>query len=170
MSTATLERPAQLEYATIVVAYVNPPKPGQKSASIKDTDGLYYWIKPAEMPLYQVDGKYEISFITTQSNGYTNRTIKSVEAVQQRAQPARQAAPPQQRTAPMQQQQAPQSPPNGNGFYRPTHPRDAERMFVCASLGHFIDRGTVTLDSTQLVDAVNVIRAVWQATFGADPE
>ena len=67
-------------------------------------------------------------------------------------------------------QQAPKAAPAGNQYYRPTAPRDAERMFTTATLGHFIDRGTVTLDARVIADAVNILRDVWQGTFGADPE
>src|ERR1700722_12132303 len=79
MNTATLERQAQLEYATITVQFVNEKKAGQRNASIKDVDGLYYWIRPEDMPRYQAGVTYDISYATTQSNGYTNRTIKSAE-------------------------------------------------------------------------------------------
>jgi hypothetical protein len=139
MNTATLERPSQLEYATITVAYVNPPKPGQKSASIKDTDGLYYWIKPAEMQDYVPSKSYKVGFSVTRSNDFTNRTIKSAEPVQQqRAQAARSAPQPQQRSAPVQHDAHQAAPQNGNGYYRPTSPADKQSMFICSQMNALI--------------------------------
>jgi hypothetical protein len=41
-------------------------------------------------------------------------------------------------------------------------------MFVCATLGHFIDRGAVKSEVADLIDTVQVLREVWRATFGAD--
>ncbi len=182
MNTQTIERPqqAQTEYATITVQYLNEKKPGQRNASIKDVDGAYFWIKPEELHEFQVGGSYDISFVTTQSNGYTNRTIKSHEPVAQRqpqrAQPAQAARAPARQSAPVEpphhEPQRPQSNGNGNGgqYFRPTSPRDSERMFTCAGLGKDIEMGRVGTSEDELVERVNVWRNVYARTFGADDQ
>lgn len=179
MNTATMERPSQIEYATITVAYVNAPKPGQKSASIKDTDGVYFWIKPADMPNYVPGVPYEISYVTTQSNGYTNRTIKSAEPVEQqrhaepapRTQAARSPAPATQRSAPVPRDEPPrQSPPNGNGngHYRPTSPKDARRMFLCASFTAFVKAGRVERNRDAMAETLDMLSEVYDEKIGID--
>ena len=67
---------------------------------------------------------------------------------------------------PSQQQSAPQQ----NGFYRPTSPRDAERMFVCSTLNAFIQTGRVDCHVEVLASYVNTLRDVWAATFGSDDQ
>jgi hypothetical protein len=170
VTTTTLERPsqAQLEYATITVAYVNPPKPGQKSASVKDTDGVYFWIRPAEQANFVPGGSYEISFSTTQSNGYTNRTIKSAAPVQQQAptravNPHRQAPEGAKPAAyPREPEREPQRQPqngNGGGYYRPTSAEDKKSMFRCACVTAFIRAGQLRADRNEIAAAVAEIDA-----------
>jgi hypothetical protein len=176
MNTATLERPqqGQLEYTTITVAYVNEPKPGQKSASIKDVDGVYYWIKPAEQRNYQPGASYEVGFATTQSNGYTNRLIKSAAPVQPR-QPAPQRAQPMQAREPVQRSEPiPAAQPahganhNGNGYYRPTSPRDARRMFICSQMNAIITSRQVQLSADAIADAIRMLSDAYDATLGTE--
>lgn len=181
MNTMTMERPrsaagAPLQETTVIVAYVNEPKGRARSASIKDVDGVYYWIKPDWLADFSPGATYRLRFTVKDDGNYTNRTVHSYELVSRaiapvrtppRSQAARQAAP-AQRSAPVQQPH--HEPQNGNGYYRPTHPRDAERIFVCAALGHFIDRGALKGEVGELVDAVNVLREVWRATFGQDEQ
>lgn len=158
MNTMTMERPSQLEYATITVAYVNEKKAGQRNASIKDTDDLYYWVKPEDLHNYVKGGRYEISFVTTQSNGYTNRTIKSAEAVQ----PARPQQ--QQRNAPVQQE-APQT--NHADYNRQTHPADARRMWICAQMTALIKSHQIVVDPVALTEGIDMLaKAYDQSVLG----
>ncbi|MGH7226012.1 MAG: hypothetical protein ACRELF_22570, partial [Gemmataceae bacterium] len=160
MNTATIQRPATaVEYATITAQYLNEKKPNQRNASIKDVDGVYYWVKPEELRNFQAGATYDISFVATESNGYTNRTIKSFEPVQRQApaprpQATRQASQQPQRTATVQHQE--QQPPRNTNmdWNRPTHPRDGQRMFVCSILNAFIQTGRVENDVAALTDAV----------------
>ena len=71
--------------------------------------------------------------------------------------------------------EAPRTPQQGNGkkmdtqnYFRPTSPRDAERMFVCSTLNAFIQTGRVPNEVPALVSYVTALRDVWQQTFGAD--
>jgi hypothetical protein len=63
---------------------------------------------------------------------------------------------------------APKTATPQNGYYRPTAPKDSERMWTCAILGHIIDRGGVELTEEALIHAVNTLRAVYQKTYGLD--
>ncbi len=183
MNTQTIERPqqAQTEYATITVQYLNEKKPGQRNASIKDVDGAYFWIKPEELHEFQVGGSYDISFVTTQSNGYTNRTIKShVEAAPQRQPPRAQASqaarPPVRQSAPIEEpRHEPQRQPqngngNGNGYFRPTSPKDARRMFLCSQLNAMITSHQVTMTAQGIAEAITMLTDAYDATIGAEDQ
>lgn len=187
MATATLQRQAQLEYATITVQYANPKKEGQRNASIKDVDGAYYWVRPEELQNFQPGVTYEISFVTTESNGYTNRTIKSYEAQRQeplsqsaaRPAPRTQAAqgprPAVVRQAPAsveqpepKRQAAPQS--NGNGYYRPTSPEDKKSMFRCASITALIRAGQLRADRNEIAAAIIEVDAGYDMAIEAQSQ
>ena len=163
MNTVSLQ---QIHYATITIQYVNPPKQGQKSASIKDIEGAYYWIKPADVKNFVPGDSYDISVITTQSNGYTNRIIKS--AAPRHTELPRKPAPvshaPQDRGEPPHGGSSAHGNGNGNGngYYRPTHPRDARRMFVTKILGDLIATGRVRDDVDSMTRAVNDLCQVWE--------
>jgi hypothetical protein len=175
MNTQALER-AITKTATVTVQYVNLPKQGRKSGSIKDVDGQFFGVWPTMLAQFQEGETYEIEYTEKTVNGVVYRDVKAVhpavDAEQFRA-PAPQPSRPQpqpKRSAPMQQP-APQNGNgngNGNGWYRPTHPRDAERMFVCSTLNAYIQTGRINDDVDALLRAVNTLRQVWQETFGAD--
>ena len=77
-------------------------------------------------------------------------------------------------TPPERHAPIPQSQPNGKKmdqqFYRPTAPRDAERMFVCSTLNAFIQTGRINDDVETLTRAVRDLRQVWAETFGIDDQ
>lgn len=166
MNTQIMDRPAQqLEHAVITVQYVNEKKAAQRNANIKDVDGAYYWVKPEDLHIYQVGGVYEISFSTTQSNGYTNRTIKSAAPIQQshaalppravaqtQRQPVRQSAPIEPR---------PQPNNNNSGFYRPTSPEDKKSMFRCACVAAAIRSGQLRPSRNEIASAIMEIDAAY---------
>jgi hypothetical protein len=147
-----------LEHATIKVQYVNPPKEGKKKGSVRDTEGDYYGVWIDKLATFEPGGSYEITFRET--NGY--RDVVAVKpVVQQQKAPndytvVRTAAPHEKHSAP------------ANGYYRPTSPRDAERMFVCSILNAFIQTGRIENEGQALARAVNTLREVWGTTFGND--
>jgi hypothetical protein len=174
MNTQTMERP-KTEHAVITVQFANEKKGGQRNASIKDVDGLYYWIKPEDLHHYHPGETYEVEFITTQSNGYTNRTIKNaapVERQPQRAQPAQAQRDPVRQSAPVEQPRQPQ-PGNGNGnnYSKATSPKDARRMFLCSQLNAVIASGRVDLNAQALANMITELSAAYDATIGReDPQ
>lgn len=141
-----------MNQASITVKYYNAPN-GNRPASVKDAAGTYYSIPKELEGRLQPNTSYEVLYDTVEKNGKTYYNIKSL---------ARNAA-------------------NGNGaapaaasgtpkqdFYRPTSPVDAERMFVCATLGAYINAGQLPLGEGEIVDAIHVLRNAWVQTFGAN--
>lgn len=170
MNTATLER------ATITVARIIPAKDRGKSATIKDVDGRMFGIWPDKLGLVNEGASYDVEFSENVKSGTTYRDIKAIRENQRqapRAQASERKSDPFVTSSEMRDQRQseppkPQQNGNGNGYYRPTAPRDAERMFVCSTLNAFIQTGRVENDADELVARVNILREVWQRTFGQD--
>jgi hypothetical protein len=157
-----------IEHGTITVQRIIPAKGPGKSAAIKDVDGMLFGVWPDKLGLVRDGETYEIEFTSTVKQGVTYRDIKTIRA----ATPA--AASPSQFTAPRQstpsaaaQPEAKQAGSN-QPYYRPTSPRDAERMFVCSTLNAFIQTGRVECHRQMLTEYVNELRLVWQQTFGKE--
>lgn len=149
--------------ATIVAQYVNAPKGNQRSGSVKASDGTLYWVRPDMLPQFQTNGTYTVEYTEKPSNDPARpwKNIQSILSNGAGIQPqAAQAVAPRgpARIAP---------PTNGNGTYRETSAKDAERMFVTALLGRAVGAGIIDIQTpTSLVNAVNVLRSTWDATFG----
>jgi len=164
MNVQTAER--QTERGTITVQRIFPAKAQGKSAYLKDVDGMMFGIWPDKLGLIREGDSYEIEFSSKVSNGTTYRDIKAVKMIA-KAEPAReqftQAAP------------APKvGPPKGNdaggGYFRPTAPKDAERMWACSILNAFISTGRIDCERGHLTAAINELRAAYAATFGQDDQ
>jgi hypothetical protein len=138
---------------TLTVKLINPPGSTGRG-SIVGTDDQRLGIFPEKVALFEVGKTYEVEYTETDRNGKTLRNVKSAKQV---------AGPSPQ---PQQSAAAPQS--NGNGYYRPTSPEDAERMFVCATLTALIRAGEVKNDKQQMWAATQMLRGLWKHTFGFD--
>jgi hypothetical protein len=57
--------------------------------------------------------------------------------------------------------------PGGSSYYRPTHPRDAKRMFITATLGHFIETGRVECNAQSIANAIAEISGGYDAAIEA---
>ena len=182
MNTAsTMEREPLVSIIGTVLGKAPAPS-ARQPGKVKLTSGQVLQAFPEKLQQIVEGQSYDFGCSTSEFKGVIHNTIRSMRAAPAaqpspqysappRSQPQRQAPAEPQRSASVNQHVPPSqnsTPQNGNGFYRPTHPRDAERMFTTATLGHFIDRGIVTLDPGSIADAVNVLREVWQATFGQD--
>lgn len=167
MNTQAATQFIQPERGLITVAQIMPaPGPG-KSARIKDTDGMMFGIYPDKMNGVEIGGAYEIEFTAKVSNGVTYRDIKAIRGTQ-RPGPA-----PEQFTGgrPQQAAKPAAAQANGNGqYYRPTAPRDSERMFCCSTLNAFIQTGRVDCHRDVLAQAINELRAAYAMTFGQDDQ
>lgn len=162
-----------MQTATVTVKYVGPPKGGKQYGFIKAMDNSTWPVKADRIREFEADNEYEIAW-TEASNGFKN--IIGVKRIVSEAPPQRppqrgqfeqfEAATPARNGAAV----APAAKPaaQANGFYRPTAPRDSERMFVCAIAGHWIDTGRVDMTEDAMVGLVTSLRAVYARTFGAD--
>ena len=170
-----------MQTAMIEVKYVNPPKEGKQYGSIKGTDNDSWPVKADRIKEFEPNNKYELAY-TEGNNGFRNiigvkRIVPEVDAPRGRGQQGHfeefDANRPTQRngatlTPSSGPAAAPKTAPPANGYYRPTAPKDSERMWTCAVLGHVIDRGGVELTEDALIHAVNTLRAVYQKTYGQD--
>ena len=178
-----------LQTAIVTVAYVNPPKQRGKSGSIKDVNGVYFAAYPDKLALFEPNGTYEIAYT---QNGQFRNIVGFPKPAGQEPAPQQQQRRPQraidaqsillnegggqfretrelQKPAPqVQPQQRPSAPKDGGAYYRPTAPKDSERMWTCAVLGHYIDRGEVPLDKECVKAAINLLREAYQETYGLD--
>lgn len=169
MNTQTLDR------AVITVQRVIPAKDQGKSASVKDLDGRFYGFWPDKLGgVIRENETYEIEFSATVKNNTTYRDIRSAKMV---AKPAPAQYTSQHAAQERQPDPRPEPPratsPNGNGagqYYRPTAPRDSERMFVCSTLNAFISTGRIDPARDHLTAAINELRAAYAATFGKDDQ
>ena len=157
-----------LQTATVTVKYVGPPKEGKQYGFIKAMDNSTWPVKADRIREFEADNEYEIAW-TEGSNGFKN--IIGVKRIVPQAQPqpgqfeqfdARQPA--------IRNGAAPAAKPTAAAkeYYRPTAPRDSERMFVCAIAGHWIDTGRVDMTEDAMVDLVRSLRTVYARTFGTE--
>jgi len=167
MNTQTLERGTLT--GTITVHQIMPAKGPGKSAWIKDVDGMMFGIWPDKIGLYREGASYDIEYTENVKNGTTYRDIKSGTMVKAPSEPQRDDRQPE-RSAPSQRIEPPKATsPNGNGagtYYRPTAPRDSERMMVCSLMNAFIATGRIDCARDHLTAAINELRAAYAATFG----
>lgn len=155
MNTKTVER------GTITVQRIIPPTGNRKSHTVKDLDGIMFGVWPDKIGLYREGESYDIEY-TVSEKGFRDITKCQMLAKPAAASPSQRIEPPHQGTT-----------PNDKGagqFYRPTAPRDAERMFVCSTLNAFIQTGRVECSKALMIDYVNELRGVWQETFGRDDQ
>jgi hypothetical protein len=129
----------------IEVKFADPPMDGKKLATIKTTTGDVYGVWPNMLALFRPGQSYQIEFSERQFNGRTYRKIAKCT--------------PQQAGAPSTNGRA----HNGHAI---TDAKDAERAFVCSILNAAIQGGQVEFTRQAVGTAVQMLRGVWQATFG----
>lgn len=160
--------------ATITVARILQPKAPRKPAWIEGADGVRYSIWPDKLGQFREGETYEIKFQT--SNGYHN--IKDARAATKPSPAPEQftggrSNPPARSlssaaTGPQQQAQQPNG--NGGSYYRPTSPKDSERMFTCSIINAFIQTGRIDCNRDTLAGHIEEIRAAYAMTFGQDDQ
>jgi hypothetical protein len=156
-----------MQTATVDVTFVKPPAEGKQYGSIKGANNEWWPVKQDRIREFEPGNKYELAY-TESDKGFKNIIgVKKIAVEpQQRAEPRGDF---QQFTEPQRNGAAPAK-PNGQQYYqpRPTAPRDAERMFVCSLLNAFIETGRCECETNELKARVEVLRKVWQETFGQD--
>jgi hypothetical protein len=132
--------------ATIDVQYVNDPRPGMKSGSVKTRDGVYYGVKPAMLGLFKPNNHYEIQYESMVSKGKTYHNVVSVKPAAEQAGGGAPA-------------------PRSSGGYQ-TDDKTAERIFVCGAINAAISSNQLVVQTTDLIQAVNSLRDAWRQTLG----
>jgi len=167
--------------AIIDVKYVNPPKDGKQYGSIKSTNNDSWPVKKDRIHEFEPGSSYELAY-TEGNNGFRN--IIGVKRIAGDAEPQalegtftpvqgnghngvmvapRQATPVKPKAAPAAQNNATQ-------YYRPTAPKDARRMFLTATLGHFIETGRLDCNAQSIADAMVEILGAYDAVIGREDE
>jgi hypothetical protein len=178
MNTMTAERPPLTQIIGTVV-FKSPAPAGNKPGKIKLEDGKFLYAFADKLQMIEIGGTYDFGCAI---NGvYNNVKVVRPLAPQQQAFQQSPHRPQQQRSAPVPNQpprlsdivhmnELENAPRKIIEYNRPTHPRDAERMFTCSILNAFIQTGRIDNDVAALTDAVRKLRQVWQETFGLDGE
>ena len=148
---------------TITVQYVNQPKPGRKTGTIKTTGGQYYNVWPDKLHLFQPGGTYKVTYESREHEGVTYNTVKGAEiiAVGPQAAPVQSPAPTQQasQAAPAPQIQAPEP------FNRAVDPTP-ERIYVCGITNAWVRAHPTDFNAVNLIAVTNAARQAWAETFG----
>jgi hypothetical protein len=144
----------------ITVQAINFPPEGKKRGTIRTTEGQTLGVWPEKISLFRQGGTYDVAIEERNFNGATLRNITDARPL---ATPPAAAAEQQANTG------------NGNagnggnaGYYRPTAPVDAERMFVCSILNAFVQAGKVELEPRSLAAATMMLRRLWAYAFVAN--
>ena len=163
-----------MQTAMIEVKYVNEPKPGKQYGSIKGANNDSWPVKADRIREFEPGNQYELAY-TEGNNGFKN-IIGVKKIIAEATRPARSEGasfvePGRRNGATLMEASAPaqtkaQAPTNG--YYRPTAPRDSERMFCCAIAGHWIDTGCVEMTEEGMTGLIKSLRNVYAATFGQD--
>ena len=158
--------------AVITVAHIFPADQG-RSARLKSADGVFYGFWPNRLS-FVVGEAYQVEFTITNRNNVAYRDITAASMVNKPAPaPAQftgQQSQPPARSLSSAATQPGEKKADSSAYYRPTSPRDSERMFVCSTLNAFIQTGRVDCERQMLVHQINELRAAWQMTFGSDAE
>jgi hypothetical protein len=137
---------------TMTIKSIKPPSADKKRGILIGSDDQIIGVFAEKISLFQTGHTYEIDYSETSSSGNTYRNVKGAKEIDGPKPEAGAAKP------------APAS--NGYNSYRETCAKDAERMFVCANLVALIRAGEVKCDKRQLWDATQMLRGLWQHTFG----
>jgi len=160
-----------MQTATIEVSFVKPPAEGKQYGSVKTTNNEWWPVKQNRIREFEAGNAYELAY-TESDKGFKN-IIGVKKIVAEPARPVRsegQSFTEPHRNGATLTTAAAQTKPNGQQYYqpRPTAPKDSERMWTCAILGHYVDRGDVPLDKETVKAAINLLREAYQETYGAD--
>lgn len=167
----------ELERAIITVAFIKPAE-GRRSASIKDTNGLWYGIWPDKIGLINVGDSYDIEFVENIKNNVTYRDIKGTPklvnneppAVAQKVVQAVREVDPRSR---QQQRTVDNSREYDQSGEAPARPKSKdptpERIYVCGGLNAAISSHQVNVhDINAIIEVTNNLREAWAATLGEE--
>jgi hypothetical protein len=143
-------------HVTLTIAEIRRPGDGKDRGNIIGIDGKKFGCFREKLAMFSIGNTYDIELSDGQ---YQNvRSAKLIAA----------AGPPT--IQPESSTPQPNGHGNGNGYYRPTSPVDAERMFVTATLGAFIKAGKIEPELGKVTNAITVLRQAYQRGFAAAAE
>jgi hypothetical protein len=138
------------------VAEIKLPPAGKERGNVITTDGRKYGLFREKASLLQLNCTYEAEVTDGQ---YCNiMSVKLLSAASPQQQPAAASAP------------SANGHSNGNGYYRPTSPEDAERMLVTSWGNAFIRAGQIEPNEEQIVKMIAVLRRAYAKTFDFDSQ
>lgn len=140
---------------TLTVARIDPPPAGRPSGNIIGTNSEIIGAYPDKLSQFVVGHAYEIEYTEKPWNNKMFKNLKSFTEVEAAKTPA--ATLPSQGGG-----SAPQ-----NGYYRPTDPADAKRIFVCANLTAMINAGKVENTKESVWATTQLFCQVYDHTFGS---
>ena len=162
--------------AIIVVGAIIPPSGGMVSHKIVGTDGAEFFIFRERVHLLRVGEKYELTYYPkVADDGAIYNNIKMVRHLGPQRSAANNVtydadastAATLATVTPLPGRALPAAVPVPN-YRAPTHPLDAERIFVAAGFGDYVRTGRVGDQIDDMVILVNKLRATWRATFAAE--
>jgi len=138
---------------TITIAKVFDPKPGRFSVGVKTTEGGMFSIPVKKRHELQEGETYEVEY----EGDY--KDITSYRHIAPHREP---------RVAP-----APQPQTNGKkmdqlNYDRPTHPRDAKRMFICSQMNAMISSRQIVLQADIIAEAIEMLAKAYDQTLGTE--
>ena len=138
---------------TITVAKINHAAAGKKRNVVISTDGETFGVWPEKIALFKVGNTYDVEIDERVLNGMVLHNITD----------ARPSDKPAAATSPDRQA--------GKQTSRQVRQADnSEQIFVCCALKELIRAGEVKNDKRQLWETTNMLRQLWQHTFGAEAE
>jgi hypothetical protein len=144
----------------IEISELHPAPAGKKMASVVAAGGAKLECWPEMLSGFKVGSRYECEI---QDREYQGRTFRRITKAVPYA-----AGDPMVAVAAATRTVSPAQRSNGNSCHRSS--KDNEQAFVCATLGAFIKAGKVEPELGKVTNAIAVLRAAYQRTFGADDE
>lgn len=157
--------------STITIASI---RSGPKRSLVITTEGAQYgfWTNKAEVLGLKVGAAYNIEAQEWKEDDEGNMLFNIISAKRVTmggaSRPPATSAPPEEPTASgVYRRNGPSSAPPAD-HYRPTHPVDAQRMFVAKLLGDAITSGQVPFKMENLKAATNVLMDLWKSTLARE--
>lgn len=160
-------RPYTTEKHNFVIAVreTRPPTAAGRSGTVITTDGRFLDAWPDTLDILLPGHRYDVETSSREKGGRTYTTIRKATPVAGNGSSSGDA---NGHTGANGAAGAQSAPPATNGYYRPTVPRDSERMFVCATLTAFIKTGAIPAERSRLIQAIEAIRGAYALTFGQE--
>lgn len=141
---------------TINVRFINQPKPGQRSGSVRDANGVYYGVPPNMLGMFRENTSYEIFY--EESQGRDGRTYYNIKTVNPVGGPPQSSFPGVQNPLPRAASQ------------HSAGPDKSEQIWVQGLVQAAIQAGAVNAgDTSAVIHAGKEMRIAYRAIFAPEP-